>query len=888
MTPELPKSYGPKTVESKWYLFWEKGGYFRPHKGGGKGPYCIIMPPPNVTGRLHAGHALDLTTQDALIRFKRMQGYETVFIPGMDHAGIATQSVVEREISKREGKSRRDYSREEFIKKIWQWKEQYGGVIAKQQRLLGASAHWDISLFTMDPDANRAVKKVFVDLYNEGLIYQSDYIVNWDTVLQSAISDAEVEHREVQGTFYHILYDIKDSQECIEIATTRPETLFGDTAVCVHPDDERFKHLVGKKAVVPLCKREVPIIADDYVDREKGTGCLKVTPGHDFNDFAIGKRHGLPILNILNVDGTLNENACNYKGLSVSQVRESVAKELSKAGKLKSTTKHIHKVGHGDRSGAVIEPLVSKQWFLNVQEMARDSVEKIEDGTTRFWPKDWQNTYFSWMRNPKDWCISRQLWWGHQIPVFYCEEKHCGHSWAEEEGPKFCPKCQNRNFVQDPDVLDTWFSSALWPFSTLGWPLPEKMKEKQFERFFPTSTLITGCDIIFFWVARMMMMSLKFHKQVPFKDIYIHAIVRDKLGRKMSKSLGNGIDPVDMVEQYGADAFRFTLASGSGYNRTLNLDPERTEGYRSFINKIWNAFRFIRPFLQESQPLRLQTKNLHHHERWILSELNETIKDMVRYFDIYRFDKASYCIYEFVYEKFCSWFIELSKPVLYGENLEAKEGRICVLKYSFKTLVALLHPLCPFITEELWHYLKDSEDGPLIVEKYPEYKDNLCFSHDRESMNKFIEIVQSVRNLRSSINIRPKEEINLSLFVQDEELADYLSLQEAFIKELCRAKNICIKQKDTSRPSKALMTATSHTEIFLLLEGLVDIHQQIERLNKGLSKAKKELEKHTKKLSNENFLQNAHENAIEKVKRESHKLTEKIESLEKQLRIMQS
>ncbi len=888
MKHDLPKSYDPKTVENKWYLFWEKEQYFQPRKGAKDESYCIIMPPPNITGQLHAGHALDLTIQDALIRFKRMQGYETVFVPGIDHAGIATQSVVEREIFKTEGKGRRDYSRKDFIEKIWQWKERYGGVIAKQQRLMGASAHWDISLFTMDPDANKAVKKVFVDLYNEGLIYQSDYIVNWDPLLQSAVSDAEVEHREIQGTFYHILYDIKDSKDRVEIATTRPETLFGDTAVCVHPDDERFKHLIGKKAVVPLCKREVPIISDDYVDREKGTGCLKVTPGHDFNDFAIGRRHGLPIINILNMDGTLNENACNYKGLPVSKARKPVSEALLKIGKLQGTKKHIYKVGHGDRSGAVIEPLVSKQWFLNVQKMAEESVEKIENGTTVFWPKNWEKTYFSWLKGPKDWCISRQLWWGHRIPVFYCEKKHCGHSWAEEEEPKFCPKCKGRDFKQDSDVLDTWFSSALWPFSTLGWPIPEKMKEKQFEKFFPTSTLVTGFDIIFFWVARMMMMSLKFHKKVPFKNIYIHAIVRDKLGRKMSKSLGNGINPIDMVAQYGADAFRFTLAAGSGYNRTLNLDPEKTEGYRNFINKVWNAFRFIRPFIESEKSFKLQTHNLHHHERWILSELNETIKKMHQSFDIYRFDEASHYIYQFVYEKFCSWFIELSKVVLYGENLEAKKARTHILKYSFKKIAALLHPICPFITEELWHYLKDSEEGPLIVEQYPEYQKNLCFSSDRESMNKFIEIIQSVRNLRSSVNSHPKEEIDLRLFVQNKELADYLFSQETFIKKLCQAKNVSIEQKDAPRPSKSLMAATSHTEIFLPLEGFVDINQQVERLNKGLAKTRSKLEKVTKKLSNEKFLQNAQKNAIEKVKTEFTGLTEETEALEKQLRLMQS
>lgn len=756
---EISKTYSPEEVEKKWYKTWEEGKYFKPRPGKANEGYCIIMPPPNVTGRLHAGHALDITTQDALIRFKRMKGFEALWLPGMDHAGIATQNVVERMIAKEESKTKHDYGREKFIEKIWEWKEEYGGVIAKQQRSMGASPDWDYSMFTMDKEPNRAVRKVFVDLFNEGLIYQSDYIINWDPVLGSAISDAEVEHVEVNGNFYHINYKIKDSDEILEIATTRPETLLGDTAVSVHPDDERFKHLIGKTAIVPICDREVPILGDDYVDIEKGTGCLKVTPGHDFNDFEIGKRHNLPIINILNGDGTLNDNGLEWKGLSSKEARKKIVKKLEELGQLKEVKPHVHQVGHGDRSKAIIEPLVSKQWFLNVQDMAAESVKAVETDKTRFYSKSWENTYFSWLREPRNWCISRQLWWGHQIPVFYCSD--CNHKWADEGQPSECSECKSSKVTQDPDVLDTWFSSSLWPMSTLGWPDKELMKEKKFDTFYPTSVLVTGDDIIFFWVARMMMMGQKFTKTVPFDKVYIHAIVRDKLGRKMSKSLNNGIDPLDMVAEYGADAFRFTLAAGSGYNRGLNLDPERIGGYRNFINKIWNAYRFISPHLDNTT--NELPKDLDHHERWIIGELNSVSKVMNESMEEFRYDDSCSAIYQFVYDKFCSWFIELSKTTLESNNAEEKIRRATVLKFVFRKIVALLHPMIPFITEELWSFLKEEDESLLIIQDYPEFDAKIDFSKDQEMMEKFMETVSAVRNLRASVNIKPKEQVDLSL-----------------------------------------------------------------------------------------------------------------------------
>ena len=873
--------YNPKNVEKKWYKTWEEGKYFKPHTTSPEmGAWCIIMPPPNVTGRLHAGHALDITIQDIITRFKRMKGFETLFLPGMDHAGIATQNVVEKLIYKQEKKSRHQFQREEFIKKIWQWKEEYGDIIAKQQRSMGASPDWDYSLFTMDPEANEAVKKAFVELYNQGLIYQSDYIVNWDPQLQSAISDAEVEYKEIQGAFYHIRYFLENSKEYVEIATTRPETLLGDTAVSVHPEDSRYQHLIGKNAIVPLCNRKIPIIADTYVDKEKGTGCLKVTPGHDFNDFEIGVRHNLPIINILNGDGTINQQGLEFKDLMVKTARKKIIAQLKEKGVLVKVKPHIHQVGHGDRTGAIIEPLVSKQWFLNVQEMAKVAVKKIEDGSTKFFPKNWENTYFSWLKNPKNWCLSRQLWWGHRIPVFQCTQ--CQHQWASVNIPTCCPKCNSSNIEQDPDVLDTWFSSSLWPFSTLGWPDQQRMKEKKFDTFFPSSCLVTGYDIIFFWVARMMMMSLKFFDTVPFHHIYIHAIVRDKLGRKMSKSLNNGIDPIEMVEIYGSDAFRFTLASGSGYNRGLNLDPKRIDGYRNFINKIWNAFRFIHPTLKETNSQLPPLKNLSHHEKWILSELNETIRIINEKIEEYRYDEACSAIYSFVYDKFCSWFIEISKESLKIQS-PSKKQRTTILKYTFGKIMALLHPFTPFITEELWSYLKNSDDDLLIVQKYPEYSEQLSFPQDQLNMKKFIEIITAIRNLKADFNIRPKEMIDITISTDEKQTAQYLQKYEKLLTFLTHGKTLALfSQRNIKRPLPSLFKATSHSDIFISLQG-IDLSEQKKRLERERHKIEKELAKYEKKLSNEKFIDRAPQKIILQVKSDAKELKAKINSINESL-----
>jgi valyl-tRNA synthetase len=879
MTIELPKNYLPKETEDKWYKQWLDTKSFKPNPNAKKDPYVIIMPPPNVTGVLHMGHALDATTQDVMIRFKRMQGHKALWLPGQDHAGIATQAKVEQKILKEEGKTKKDLGREEFLKRVWDWKEEHGGKILEQQKRLGGSCDWDYFTFTMDEIPHKAVNKFFVMLFNKGLIYQSDYIINWDPKLQSAISDAEVEHKEVKGSFYHINYKVKDSDVVLEVATTRPETLFGDTALAVNPNDERFAHLIGKTAIVPICNREIPIIGDEYVSIEKGTGCLKVTPGHDFNDFEIGKRHDLPIINIINKNGTLNNEAHVAEGLSCADGRPVIVKHLEDLHLLVKTQQHIHQVGHGSRSNEIIEPMVSKQWFLNTDDMAARSVEQVEQDDMKFFPKGWENTYYSYQRNPRQWCISRQLWWGHKIPVYYCAD-HKEHVWAAQETPSECPTCKCQKIEQDKDVLDTWFSSGLWPLSTLGWPDPEAMELKGFEDFYGTGTLVTGFDIIFFWVARMMMMCTEATGKAPFKHTYIHAIVRDKDGVKMSKSLGNIIDPLGVIDQYGCDALRFTLAASSGYNRNINLDPTKIEGYRNFINKLWNAFRFIHPNLENAKTELPAKAELHTHDKWILGELNNIIKTMTESFEEYRFDDACSALYAFVYDVFCSWYIECSKAIFYGEDEAAKVQRATVIKHCFKEIMKLIHPITPFISEEIWSYLKEEDESLLISQNYPEYNQDQVFPKIQDQMNKLIEVVTSIRNIRASVQIKPKDEIDVKLFTDDIELAKFLYDSKDDLKSLANVKSGTVQPKASIRPLKSSMMATSHTEIFIPLDGLIDINEQISRVKKNIEKTQVEFDKISKKLNNKNFMDRAPEAVVKEVREKGAGFQEKLNSLE--------
>jgi valyl-tRNA synthetase len=881
----LPKTFDPESAQDRWYEEWMKAQSFKPRPGKQGKTFTVLMPPPNVTGKLHMGHALDATTQDTLVRYKRMKGFETLWIPGTDHAGISTQAVVEKLIWKQEKKNRHDLGREEFLKRVWEWKEQYGNEIVNQQKKMGISCDWDYSTFTLDEIPNKAVKKFFVMLFNEGLIYQSDRLGNWDPVLQSAISDAEVEHKDVRGFFYSVKYKVKEDPNIeLIIATTRPETMFADTAVAVNPEDERFKDLIGKTAIVPICNREVPIIGDEHVDIEKGTGCLKVTPGHDFNDFEIGKRNGLPIINILNKDGTFNKNAPEIEGMKPKDARAETERILTELGSLVEKKEHMHPVGHGQRSDEIVEPMVSKQWFLNTTQMAEDAVKAVEEGDMTFFPKGWENTYFAWLKNPKDWCISRQLWWGHQIPVYYC--RHCDAKWASETDPDECVECKGKEFFQDPDVLDTWFSSGLWPLSTLGWPDEKAMKEKGFDKFYPNECLITGFDIIFFWVARMMMMGMKVTGKVPFYHTYIHAIVRDKQGRKMSKSLGNGIDPLDMVKQYGADAMRFTLAAGSGYNRDLNLDPERIEGYRNFVNKLWNAFRFVSPFLDKAKDELPVKSEWHLHDKWILAELNDVAKVMNEAMDVYRFDDASSAIYSFVYDKFCSWYIELSKNILYGTNEREKVIRATMLKFCFRKIVTLLHPITPFITEEIWSHLSDGKEL-LVTQPYVEYDKNLENAEVNDLMNKFIEVTTGIRNIRSQVNMKPKDEIDVRLFSDDKKLAKFIYDSRRFLKDLANVKSGTIRDKNQERPKKSASLATSFVEIFVPLEGLIDINEQVNRITKDIEKTKAEYARVEGKLNNENFMSNAPEAVRAEVLEKAKLAQDKLASLNQILQSFQ-
>ena len=879
-TKELAKTYSPQEIEDKWYQTWLDNDAFKTEKGSNKPSYCIIMPPPNVTGKLHMGHALDVTTQDVLTRYKKMKGFKTLWLPGMDHAGIATQSVVEKILAK-DGVSRFDLGRDKFLDEVWKWKEEFGGIIANQQRKLGSSCDWDYSMFTMDEHSNKAVSEAFTRLFNEGLIYQADYIINWDPVLQSAISDAEVEHKEIEGKFYYLKYFIKDSNDFLTVATTRPETLLGDTAVAVNPDDDRFSHLIGKTAIVPISNREVPIIGDDYVAIDKGTGCLKVTPGHDFNDFEIGQRHKLPIINILNKDATLNDQGLQFKGMKVKPARKAIVEYLKEKDIFIKAEKHIHQVGHGDRSKEVIEPLVSKQWFLDVKDMAKTSVEAIENGDTTFYHKSWENTYFSWLRNPRNWCLSRQLWWGHRIPVFTCVD--CHHQWAAVEEPKSCVKCNKSEIEQDPDVLDTWFSSGLWPMTTLGWPDEKLMEEKEFSSHYPTATLVTGYDIIFFWVARMMMMGQKFSGKVPFEKIYIHAIVRDKDGRKMSKSLGNGIDPLQVVEEFGADALRFTLAAGSGYNRNLNLDPERIEGYRNYINKLWNAFRFILPFLENAN--NELPKDLDLADKWLIHSLNEVSQTMNSSLEDFRFDDACQAIYAFTYEKFCGWSLEMAKSILYSDDKKNVENKASVLKFVFKQMLRLLHPIAPYITEELWSYLKESDEKLLILSSYPEFNKEINYSKECSLMEKFIEAVVIIRNLRSNLNLSPKVEIGLELFSDSEEIQKFMDLNQKNLFNLARVKEIkWLNDPSKDRSPKNISAATADLQIFMPLDDLPNLDAHKKKLEKEIKKYSDEIAKFDKKLNNKKFVANAPEDVIAEVKSKKDETQKRLSALEEQFK----
>lgn len=864
---ELPKTYEPKGVEDKWYSFWSEKSFFSPDLNASKPPYSIVIPPPNVTGSLHMGHALNNTLQDILIRWKRMSGYNTLWIVGTDHAGIATQNVVERQLAL-EGKSRYDLGREKFIERVWQWRRESGGTIVHQLKRLGASCDWSRERFTMDEGLSRAVREVFVRLYEEGLIYRGNYIINWCPRCKTALSDLEVEHKEVEGKLYYIHYPLIGESGGLTIATTRPETMLGDTAVAVNPTDERYQAFIGKKARLPLMNRELPIIADPRVDKEFGTGALKITPAHDPVDFEIGVTHNLPRVVVINEDGKMTREAGKYQGLDRFAAREAVVKDLKAEGYLIKIEKYTHSIGHCYRCQTVVEPYLSFQWFVRMKELAEPAIEAVREGRIRIIPSVWEKTYYDWMLHIKDWCISRQIWWGHQIPAWFCQ--NCQEINVARETPERCRRCGSSQLVRETDVLDTWFSSALWPFSTLGWP----DKTRELELFYPTSVLVTAFDILFFWVARMIMMGLKFCHEVPFRDVYIHALVRDAEGQKMSKSKGNVIDPLRMMDKYGTDAFRFTLAAFAAQGRDIRFSEERTEGYRNFVNKIWNASRFVLMNLKD-YPLhgksmeRTSTPQPEYAlaDRWILSRLQGVIQEVNQALTEYKFNEYAHILYQFIWHEFCDWYIELAKPSLHepvgsGRRVAAQY----VLAKVLETTLRLLHPVMPFVTEEIWQKLPhEFEAESIMIAPFPTVETHYQDPEAEQKMGLLMGIIAKVRNIRSEVNLPPATKIELLLRTQNPEVESLLTEYRSYLSTLTKAENIQIG-REVIRPEFSATDVYGGVEIFLPLKGLINITDELNRLHKEVDKIEKEIHKIEVRLSNPEFLSKAPPDVVEKEK----------------------
>ncbi len=876
---DLPKAYNPSIVEKKWSSYWLSTDYFQAKIDWGKKRFSIVIPPPNVTGSLHVGHALNNTLQDIVVRRKRMQGYVTLWLPGTDHAGIATQNVVESQLAQ-ESLTRDSLGREKFIERVWQWKETYGNLIINQLKTLGCSCDWSRERFTMDEGCSRAVREAFVRLYNDGLIYRGNYIINWCPRCLTALSDIEVEHEEIEGKLWYVKYPLEDGSSFIVVATTRPETMLGDTAVAVNPNDERYRSYVGKIAILPLVGRKIPIIEDEYVDPNFGSGALKITPAHDLNDFEISQRHNLPALNIFTPDAKVNENGGNYCGLSREKAREAVLKDLKAQGLIEKIENYLLSLGKCYRCDTPIEPYYSLQWFVKTKPLALEAIKVVRDGRIKFTPKSWEKTYFDWMENIKDWCISRQIWWGHQIPVWYCQD--CNKENVEVEKPVSCKFCGSLELVQESDVLDTWFSSALWPFSTLGWP--EKTDDLKY--FYPTDLLVTSHDIIFFWVARMVMMGLYLLKEIPFKEVYIHGLIRDIYGRKMSKSRGNVIDPLEIINTFGTDALRFTLAALSVPGREIYLSEERIEGYRNFCNKIWNASRFVLMNLKDFSPqFKPDPSTFTLSDRWILSRYAKTIKRVNQFLDVYRFSEAAKTLYNFFWDDFCDWYIELSKLSLYnGEEIERRKSQF-LLTYILKNFLKLIHPFMPFISEEIWQKLPGCE-GDIVVALYPEEEIIPMDEKSEESMEILKDLVTAVRSIRSQLNISPLRKIEILFKAPDKDKEALLRNYADYISFLTGASKIGVGI-DVVKPSQSAISIEHGVEIFVPLADLVDIVEERERIGKEIFELKKELEKVRKKFSNKAFLEKAPTNIIQKEKNKLEKLKEKIEKLEQIHRLLE-
>ncbi len=868
----LDKRYNPKDIEKKWYDYWLEKEHFKAESKSDKPSYCIVIPPPNVTGSLHIGHALDITLHDIMIRWKRMSGFNTLWLPGTDHAGIATQNVVEKDL-KTKGMDRHSLGREKFIEKVWEWKKLYGGTIINQLKSIGASCDWSRERFTLDEGLSRAVREVFVRLYEEKLIYRGDYIINWCPRCHTALSDLEVEHEDKQGKLYYFKYKFVYEDGHITVATTRPETYLGDTAVAVNPEDERYKDFIGKTVRLPVINRDIPIIADEFVDSSFGTGAVKVTPAHDPNDFDIGQRHDLPSINIMTGDAKMSEEAGPYAGQDRYECRENVLKDLENLGHLEEVKDHDHAVGHCYRCKTVVEPYLSKQWFVKIKPLAEEAIKAVKDERVKIIPSGWENSYFDWMNNIKDWCISRQIWWGHRIPVWYC--KSCDEIIASTETPAAC-KCGSTELQQDEDVLDTWFSSALWPFSTLGWP----DKTDDLNTFYPTSVLITGFDILFFWVARMIMMGLKFMGDQPFAHVYIHALIRDAEGHKMSKSKGNVVDPLKMTEQYGTDAVRFTLAAYAAQGRDIKFSEKRVEGYRLFLNKIWNVARFISMNVEEGEEassiMDSHSSNpqlpLSLADRWILSRLSTVCSEMNESLEGYHFNEAASILYQFIWHEICDWYVEMIKPALYSDDEESKSIAVSTLVHVFEVSLALLHPFMPFITEEIWQQLpyRKTADS-LCVRKYPLAGDGIADKDSESRMTTIMDAITGLRNIRGELNISPSLEFK-ALIKAGDKVEGILKDNVLYINKLARIGEIEIGSA-IQPPKNAASAIKPGMEIFVPLEGLIDVDAEIARLNKEFQKTEKDLLFIKKKLANEDFISKAPKAVIEenKIKYDNYK-----------------
>lgn len=867
---ELNKNYNPKDFEKRIYERWEEKKYFEAHPNDKKLPYTIVMPPPNITGQLHIGHALNQTLQDAVIRFKRMQGYEALWLPGTDHASIATEVKIVEKIKAEEGKTKQELGREAFLERAWDWKNAYGNRIVEQVKRLGSSCDWSKLSFTMDKRCSDAVLHVFVKLYEKGLIYRGSRIINWCPCCKTALSDAEVEYSDEPSNFWHLRYQVKDSDEYIIVATTRPETMLGDTAVAVNPKDKRYSKLIGKTVILPLLNKEIPIVADSYVDMAFGTGAVKITPAHDPNDFEVGLRHNLPVVRVMNDDGTMNELAGKYQGLDRFEARKVIVEDLKACGSLVKIEPHAHNVGHCYRCHSIVEPIISKQWFVKMEDLAKPAIKVVKDKSIKFTPKRFTKIYYNWMENIKDWCISRQLWWGHRIPAYYCED--CGELVVAVKAPTKCPKCGCVHFKQDEDVLDTWFSSALWPFSTLGYP----NNTKELEYFYPTDTLITAYDIIFFWVARMIFSGLEHTDKIPFKDVMIHGIVRDAEGRKMSKSLGNGIDPLEIIDTYGADTLRFSLINGVSAGNDTRYSTDKIEGTRNFINKLWNASRFVLMNAENVNIKKIEDCKLSVADKWIISKLNDTVKNVTVNMDKFEIGLAATIAHDFLWYDFCDWYIELSKPALYSENQAQKEDTLSVLVYVLGEALKLLHPIIPFITEEIYLNIPGADES-IMISEFPKYNKKFAYRKDRAAAETVMAIIKELRNLRAQVNAPMSKKIDLYMVTEDKKL---INKTASYIEKLAGVTNIKFVANKAEITEKVLSVMLPGYEIYVPLGELVDIEQEIARLKGELAKVEKDIAFAQGRLNNPGFAAKAPKQVVDA---ERVKLAKNLEVKEKLL-----